>query len=63
MPCGRQEDGSTIVEDNCWQCNYAALKRMVEIGDVDVVYATFHVDVAELPFFVAVDYNKKKVFG
>jgi sn1-specific diacylglycerol lipase len=34
---------------------------MVEVGEVEVVYATFHVDVGETPFFVALDYTKKKV--
>lgn len=34
---------------------------MVEGGDVEVTYATFHVDVGETPFFVAVDYDKKKI--
>lgn len=35
---------------------------MVKVGEVEVVYATFHVDVGETPFFVALDYTKKKVF-
>lgn len=34
---------------------------MVEDGDVDVVYATYHVDVGETPFFVSVDYGRQKV--
>lgn len=33
----------------------------MEIGQVEVVYATFHVDVGETPFFVALDYSNKKV--
>ncbi|XP_043499508.1 diacylglycerol lipase-alpha isoform X4 [Polistes fuscatus] len=61
FPCGNREDEATIVEDNCCQCNYAALRKMVEVGEVEVVYATFHVDVGETPFFVALDYSKKKV--
>ncbi|XP_023315106.1 sn1-specific diacylglycerol lipase alpha isoform X2 [Trichogramma pretiosum] len=61
LPCTRSSDDAIIVEDNCCQCNYAALRRMVEIGEVDVLYATFHVDVNETPFFVALDYTKKKV--
>ncbi|XP_046832367.1 diacylglycerol lipase-alpha isoform X1 [Vespa crabro] len=61
FPCGNQEDEATIVEDNCCQCNYTALRKMVKVGEVEVVYATFHVDVGETPFFVALDYTKKKV--
>lgn len=33
----------------------------METGDVQVVYATFHVDVGITPFFVAVDYARKKI--
>lgn len=61
MPCIKHEDDAIIVEDNCCQCNYAALRRMVDIGDIDIIYATFHVDVGETPFFVALDYTRKKV--
>ncbi|KAJ8688354.1 hypothetical protein QAD02_024149, partial [Eretmocerus hayati] len=61
FPCSHRNDSAIIVEDSCCQCNYAALQRMVEIGEIEVVYATFHVDVGETPFFVALDYTKKKV--
>jgi len=39
----------------------AALREQVERGDVEVVFATYHVDVGQTPFFVAVDYNRRKV--
>ncbi|XP_070171111.1 diacylglycerol lipase-alpha isoform X3 [Polyergus mexicanus] len=62
FPCGaRHENEATIVEDNCCQCNYAALSRMLDLGEIEVVYATFHVDVGETPFFVALDYTKRKI--
>ncbi|XP_046616658.1 diacylglycerol lipase-alpha isoform X6 [Neodiprion virginianus] len=61
FPCRRNDDEATVVDDNCCQCNYAALRRMVEVGEVEVVYATYHVDVGETPFFVALDYTRKKV--
>ncbi|XP_029179132.1 sn1-specific diacylglycerol lipase alpha isoform X6 [Nylanderia fulva] len=62
FPCGsRHEDEATIVEDNCCRCNYAALSRMLDLGEIEVVYATFHVDVGETPFFVALDYTKRKI--
>lgn len=34
---------------------------MVDDGDIEVVYATYHVDVGETPFFVAVDYDRQKI--
>lgn len=50
-----------IVDDNCCNCNYAAMKRMMSFGDIEVIYTTFHVDVGETPFFVAVDYTRAKI--
>lgn len=62
LPCGsRHEDMATIIDDNCCRCNYAALSRMLDLGEIEVVYATFHVDVGETPFFVALDYTNRKV--
>ncbi|XP_046741957.1 diacylglycerol lipase-alpha isoform X5 [Diprion similis] len=61
FPCRGNDDEATVVDDNCCQCNYAALRRMVEVGEVEVIYATYHVDVGETPFFVALDYTRKKV--
>lgn len=58
--CGNKESPE-IVEDNCCYCNYAALKRMITVGEVEVIYTTFHVDVGETPFFVAIDYTKCKI--
>ena len=29
--------------------------------NIEVVYATFHVDVGETPFFISVDYNKSAI--
>lgn len=59
--CRRQKETIDIVEDNCCYCNYAALKRMLNIGEVEIIYTTFHVDVGETPFFVGVDYSKEKI--
>ncbi|XP_035779280.1 diacylglycerol lipase-alpha-like isoform X2 [Anopheles albimanus] len=50
-----------VVDDNCCFCNYAALKKMLEVGEVEVIYATYHVDIGETPFFVAIDYNCSKI--
>ncbi|OXU21517.1 hypothetical protein TSAR_001968, partial [Trichomalopsis sarcophagae] len=37
LPCLWRKDDAIIVEDNCCRCNYAALQRMVEVGEVEVV--------------------------
>ncbi|XP_064538480.1 diacylglycerol lipase-alpha isoform X3 [Drosophila montana] len=58
--CGSGDDGQ-VIQDNCCYCNYAALKKTLQLGDIDIVYATYHVDVGETPFFVAVDYTQKKI--
>lgn len=61
MPCRSKPLNIEIVEDNCCHCNYAALKKLSEEGDIEIIYATYHVDIGETPFFVAVDYDKKKL--
>ncbi|XP_065081564.1 diacylglycerol lipase-alpha isoform X2 [Ochlerotatus camptorhynchus] len=61
LSCCRRKTGVDVVEDNCCFCNYAALKKMLQIGEVEVIYATYHVDIGETPFFVAVDYNYSKI--
>lgn len=61
LVCFGRSDNARVIEDNGCLCNYAALKQMVAEGDVEVIYATFHVDIGETPFFVAVDYAREKV--
>ncbi|XP_037727069.1 uncharacterized protein LOC119558020 isoform X4 [Drosophila subpulchrella] len=58
--CGSSDD-TEVIRDNCCLCNYAALKKTLQMGDIDIVYATYHVDVGETPFFVAVDYTHRAV--
>ena len=50
-----------VINDNCCKCNYGALQKMLPAGDIKVIYVTYHVDVGETPFLVAVDYTKQKV--
>lgn len=57
----KKRDRALVVEDNCCYCNYAALKHMVNNHNMEVVYVTYHVDVGETPFFVAVDHEKRTV--
>lgn len=42
-------------------CNQTALQHIMSRHDVELVYATFHVDVGITPFFVAVDHERQKV--
>jgi sn1-specific diacylglycerol lipase len=58
--CGRH-DNAKVIEDNCCLCNYAALKEMINDKEVEITYATYHVDIGETPFFVAVDYAREKI--
>lgn len=55
------EDVATVVGDTCSGCHLAALKQSCGNGDFEVIYASFHVDVSETPFFVAIDYDNKSV--
>ncbi|XP_064490017.1 diacylglycerol lipase-alpha-like isoform X2 [Ornithodoros turicata] len=57
----KHRERALVLDDNCCGCNYAALRRMVKHPNTDVVYATYHVDVGETPFFVAVDHEKRTV--
>lgn len=34
---------------------------MLSKGQAVIVYATYHVDVAETPFFVAIDFSRNKI--
>lgn len=61
LNCRKASADVEVVDDNCCRCNYAVLQKLNEIGDIEVIYATYHVDVGETPFFVALDYDRKKV--
>ncbi|XP_018331978.1 sn1-specific diacylglycerol lipase alpha isoform X2 [Agrilus planipennis] len=60
VPC-RKDNQAEIIDDNCCNCHFASLKKLSKIGDIEIIYATYHVDVGETPFFVALDYDRKKV--
>lgn len=63
IPCRKPSSGidPEIVEDNCCKCNYSVLQTLSDLGDIEVIYATYHVDVGQTPFFVALDYDRKKI--
>ena len=50
------------MEDNCCGCNLAAYSHMLaDIPNVQLVYITYHVDVGETPFLVAIDFEQRAV--
>ncbi len=55
------ENLPVVVGDTCSGCHLAALKQSIGRGDYQVIFASFHVDVSETPFFVAVDYDHQSV--
>ncbi|KRT83150.1 hypothetical protein AMK59_3055, partial [Oryctes borbonicus] len=57
----RKSESLEIVDDNCCFCNYAALQKICEHGNIEIIYATYHVDVGQTPFFIALDYDRRKV--
>ncbi|XP_037087617.1 diacylglycerol lipase-alpha-like, partial [Pollicipes pollicipes] len=59
--CKRLHTGAEIVEDNCCMCNSAATQKMAPLEDVELVYVTYHVDIGETPFMVAVDHDRQVV--
>ena len=63
LPCctPKKDEGAVLLSDNCCSCNMVALKQVLAQKNCDLVYATFHVDVGETPFFIGVDYEKKVV--
>ena len=50
-----------MFEDNCCGCNYAAYNKMCDLPDTYLVYITYHLDVGETPFLVAVDFSEKSM--
>ncbi|KAL5010448.1 hypothetical protein ScPMuIL_012753 [Solemya velum] len=59
--CTEQPKHSVLIDDNCCQCNFAALRKISGMKDIDIIYVTYHVDIEETPFYVALDHRYKKV--
>ena len=59
--CHRKPLESVVIDDNCCGCNYAAFTKICHLPDTYLVYMTYHVDVAETPFMVVLDYTQKAV--
>ncbi len=57
-----QEEGLVIEADNCLQCNTAALRAMLPHLDGDsLVHISFRNKMAQVPYFVAVDHELRKI--
>ena len=59
--CHGQELDTVLISDNCCSCNLAALRQVLALKNCTLVYATFHVDVGETPFFIGVDFEEKTI--
>jgi hypothetical protein len=45
----RHPKGVELIDDNCCQCNFAALLHLSGLKQADLVYVTYHVDVSSIP--------------
>ncbi|XP_067676566.1 diacylglycerol lipase-alpha-like isoform X2 [Haliotis asinina] len=59
--CCNKQRNAIVIDDNCCLCNFSALRRISGLQEVDVVYATYHVDIGETPFYVALDHAENTV--
>ncbi|XP_055930624.1 diacylglycerol lipase-alpha-like isoform X2 [Argiope bruennichi] len=57
----KRYDSATVVDDNCCFCNYAALRRLCREYNMEIIFVTYHVEIGETPFFVALDHEKRTV--
>lgn len=53
--------GSPVIGDNACHCNEATFNRLFESTDCDLVYAKYHVQVAEPSFCIALDHAKRAI--
>ncbi|KAK3601848.1 hypothetical protein CHS0354_041771 [Potamilus streckersoni] len=53
--CSCIDSRSDVLHDNCCQCHTAAIKKFTNIHADDLVYVSFHNQIFEIPFFVAID--------
>lgn len=59
--CFRARQTFDAPKDNCCLCNTAALKAITNLTDDNLIYVTFHNNIFEVPFFVAIDHETKNV--
>ncbi len=49
--CCCPHDNTVLVEDNCCECNYAAMRKLGQFKNTDMIYVTYHVDVSQKYLF------------
>lgn len=59
--CRTKSHHAILVEDNCCECNKGALLKLSGLKNLELVYVTYHVDIGETPFFVAIDHEMRTV--
>ncbi len=62
--CCCPHDNTVLVEDNCCECNYAAMRKLGQFKNTDMIYVTYHVDVSkwsELCTMYITKHNSKNI--
>ncbi|KAL4240298.1 hypothetical protein ACF0H5_001091 [Mactra antiquata] len=52
---------SDIQDDNCCRCNTASIHKTTGVHNDDIVFASFHNKIYEIPFFVCIDRLQQKI--
>jgi len=47
--------------DNCCFCHTSALKQTTSVEDKDLLYASFHNNVFQTPFYIAIDHAERSI--
>lgn len=55
------EDIEAANSDNCCLCNFSAMSRMLAEKNCEIIYSTYHVEIGEPPFLVAIDHDQKSI--
>lgn len=59
VPCSSPREG--VVGDNCCGCNMAGVRRVAQLDEEDVVYASFENGLYQSPFLVLLDHECRSV--
>lgn len=50
-----------VKDDNCCRCNTSAIRKTTGIHQDDIIYASFHNEIYETPFFLCVDREQQTI--
>ncbi|KAK2160528.1 hypothetical protein LSH36_131g02023 [Paralvinella palmiformis] len=59
--CTCVKNSNFTLDDNCCNCNTAAIIKTTGINEQDIVYATYYNRIYQIPFFVALDHTEEAV--